>query len=318
MKIAIVGCGAAGSVFASYLKAGGDDIYMIDLNKEHMDAVAEKGLLFRYPGGEKLLTGFHTSTDAAGIGICDVLMVVVKTTQTDSALELAKSCIGPDTVVMTLQNGLGNEVAVNRHVPANRIIYGAGRIGTELPEPGVCVSKPNVGVNMFFGPMEYSERSEEVGRHVAASFRAGGLEPKYCEDVRPYIWEKAVNNMCFNTVCAVLGLKIREVAGDENGMALVHGIMREASDVAKALGVFDDLYGLLDSKIQNTITNLGDYYPSMAQDVVLYHRQSEIDSLAGAISMYGRQVNIPTPTCDVLSTVIKAMQANYDKMYVRA
>ena len=51
MKIAIVGCGAAGSVFASYLKSGGDDIYMIDLNRAHMEAVAENGLLFRYPGG---------------------------------------------------------------------------------------------------------------------------------------------------------------------------------------------------------------------------------------------------------------------------
>ena len=315
MKIAIVGCGAAGSVFASYLKSGGDDIYMIDLNRAHMEAVAENGLLFRYPGGEKRITGFHASTDVGGIGVCDALMVVVKTTQTDSALELAAECIGPDTVVITLQNGLGNELAVNRHVPANRIIYGAGRIGTELPEPGVCVAKPNVGVNMFFGPMEECARSREVGLHIADSFRAGGLEPKYCEDVRPYVWEKAVNNMCFNTVCAVLGLKIKEVAADANGMKLVHGIMREAGDVAKALGVFEDLYGLLESKIQNTINNLGDYYPSMAQDVVLYKRQGEIDSLAGAISVYGRQVGVDTPVCDVLSTVIRAMQANYDLRY---
>ena len=135
--------------------------------------------------------------------------------------------------------------------------------------------------------------------------------------MRPYVWEKAVNNMCFNTVCAVLGLKIKEVAADANGMKLVHGIMREAGDVAKALGVFEDLYGLLESKIQNTINNLGDYYTYiyLAQDVVLYKRQSEIDSLAGAISVYGRQVGVDTPVCDVLSTVIRAMQANYDLRY---
>lgn len=315
MKIAIVGCGAAGSVFAAYLKNDGDEIYMIDLNKAHMDAVAQNGLIFRYPDGESLLTGFHTSTNADGIGVCDVVIVVVKSFQTESAVKLVSPCIGENTVLMSLQNGLGNDEELNRFVPADRILYGAGRIGTELPKPGVCVAKPFKGVNMVFGPMQMSERNREVGEHIAACFDAGGLEPEFSEDVRSFVWKKSANNMGFNSVCAVLGLKIREVAEDECGKKLVDNVMREVSSVAKVRGVHDDLYPILIKEVPNTIKNLGDYYPSMAQDVVLYNRQSEVDSMVGRISMYGKEYGIPTPTCDTLTLIIHAIQGNYDTRY---
>lgn len=146
-------------------------------------------------------------------------------------------------------------------------------------------------------------------------FAAGGLEPEFCEDVRPYVWKKSANNMGFNSVCAVLGLKIKEVAADEYGMKLVDNVLREVSAVAKAKGVFEDLYPVLMKEVPNTIKNLGDYYPSMAQDVVLYHRQSEVDFMVGRISMYGKDCGVPTPTCDALSTIIHALQNNYDLRY---
>ena len=121
--------------------------------------------------------------------------------------------------------------------------------------------------------------------------------------------------MGFNSVCAVLGLKIKEVAADEYGMKLVDNVLREVSAVAKAKGVFEDLYPVLMKEVPNTIKNLGDYYPSMAQDVVLYHRQSEVDFMVGRISMYGKDCGVPTPTCDALSTIIHALQNNYDLRY---
>ncbi len=316
MKIGIVGAGATGSVFAAYLKLGGiDEIWLIDIYKAHMEKVQASGLTFRDPSGDRLIEGLHATCVAADAGICDVLIVLVKATQTDSAMQNAAPCIGPDTVVISLQNGLGNELALKKFVPIERIMIGCGRIGTELPEPAVCVSKPNSGTtNMFIGPLVENELTLKVGKTLEAAFLAGGLEPKYYSDVRPYIWQKATSNSGFNTVCAVLRLKMREVAETEDGLDLVKAIFKEASDVAQVLGI-PPMYDSLVAGIPNTVANLGDYYPSMAQDMLVYQRETEVTALTGAISVYGRQAGVPTPTCDVLSKVVKAIQVNYDKQY---
>jgi 2-dehydropantoate 2-reductase len=317
MKIAIIGSGAAGSVFAGYLKKGGaEEIYLVDLYKAHMDKIASDGLILKNPDGQFHLSGFHTAYSAQDIGIMDIVILMVKATQTDDAMKGAAPCIGPDTVVATLQNGLGNDENVKKYVPAGRIIFGCGNIGTELPEPGVCVAKPIAGNNMFLGPSEKSELTDRAGKYLERCFEAGGLQPKYFDDVRPYIWKKATSNSGFNTVCAILRLKIKEVAANENGMALVWQIWKEAADVAQAMGI-PGIWAFMQGEFPHIIENLGDYYPSMAQDMLMNERQTEVTVLTGAISDYGKKVGVPTPTCDVLTAVIKAQQATYSLQYVK-
>ena len=317
MKIAIIGSGAAGSVFAGYLRKGGaDDITLVDLYKAHMDKVAAEGLILRNPDGEFHLTGFKTAYSAENIGVMDIVILMVKATQTDSAMEGAKNCIGPDTVVATLQNGLGNDENVKKFVPASRIIFGAGNMGTELPEPGVCVAKPAKGNNMFIGPAEKSAVTDAAGAYLEECFAAGGLEPKYFDDVRPYVWRKATSNSGFNTVCAVLRLKIREVYDDPYGVALVWQIWHEAADVAEAMGI-PGIWEYMQTEMLNVVNNLGDYYPSMAQDMLMHRRQTEVTCLTGAISDYGKKVGVPTPTCDVLTQVVEAQQDTYALQYVK-
>ena len=188
MKIAILGSGAAGSVFAGYLRKGGaDDITLVDLYKAHMDKVAKDGLILRNPDGEFHLTGFKTAYTAENIGIMDIVILMVKATQTDSAMAAAAPCIGPETVVATLQNGLGNDENVKKFVPADRIIFGCGNMGTELPEPGKCVSKPFPGNNMFFGPAEKCGRTDAVGKYIEECFTKGGLSPRYYEIGRAHV-----------------------------------------------------------------------------------------------------------------------------------
>lgn len=143
MKIAMIGSGAAGSVFASYLRKGGaEEVWLVDPNKAHMDKVAKDGMIFRNPDGEFHVTGFNTAYSAEEVGVCDIVIIMVKATITELALKGAMCCVGPETVVVTLQNGLGNEEVVKKLVPEERVMYGCGNMGTELPEPGVCVAKP--------------------------------------------------------------------------------------------------------------------------------------------------------------------------------
>ena len=317
MKIAMIGSGAAGSVFAGYLKKGGaEDIWLVDLYKAHMDKIAKDGLLLKNPDGEFLLTGFHTAYSAETVGIADIAILMVKATQTDAAMKSAAPCIGPDTVVVTLQNGLGNDENVKKFVPADRIIFGCGNMGTELPEPGVCVAKPAAGNNMFFGPSEKSALTDAAGKYLEKCFAAGGLEPKYYDDVRPFIWKKATSNSGFNTVCAILRLTIGEVYEDPNGVSLVWDIWKEAADVAEAMGI-PGIWEYMQKEMPKIQAALHDYYPSMAQDMLMHERQTEVTALTGAIADYGKKAGVATPVCDVLTRVVKAWEANYAKQYYK-
>ena len=120
-----------------------------------------------------------------------------------------------------------------------------------------------------------------------------------------------------NTFCALLRLKIYEVAEDPYGMELFRGVVREACAIATAKGVPYDAVEFENTHLKNFIDNMGDYYPSMAQDMLINHRQTEIDVLNGKLSEYGRQLGIPTPVNDLLTIMVKAIQANYDKQYLK-
>ncbi len=196
MKIAMIGSGAAGSVFASYLKKGGaEEVWLVDPNKAHMDKVAKDGMIFRNPDGEFHVTGFKTAYSAEEVGVADIVIIMVKATITELALKGAMCCVGPETVVVTLQNGLGNEEVVKKLIPEERVMFGCGNMGTELPEPGTCVAKPSAGTeNMYFGPCVKNELTDKVGKYLEEKFAAGGLLPHFYDDVRPKVWRKATSN----------------------------------------------------------------------------------------------------------------------------
>lgn len=314
MKVAMIGSGAAGSVFAAYLRCGGAELYMVDRYKAHMDAIASQGLVFRCRGEEQRLTGFHTAETAAELPVMDIVILMVKATQTDGVMPEVMGCVGPETVLVSLQNGLGNEERLAKYLPASRILYGAGVIGTELHGPGVCEAKPEDGVQMFFGAAESSAVTESAGRYLAETFEAGGCHASFEEDVRRLLWKKAVTNCGYNAACTLTRLRVREVMDDEYGFRLMKNIWLEGCAVAKAMGI-GDIWPLIEEDVENLRENLGDYYPSMAQDAVIYRRQTEVSVLNGAIAEYGRRLGVPTPYNDAAACAIAAMERNYEKQY---
>lgn len=196
----MIGSGAAGSVFASYLNKGGAELWLVDRYKAHMDKVAQSGMTFVTPSGEELLTGFRTAYSAENIGVMDMVILMVKATQTDGIMPSVKPCIGSETVVVSLQNGIGNDDVLKKYVPADRILYGFGTIGTELPEPGKCVSKPESGVIMRFGASENDPFSERAGKALEKCFCDGGCLASFEKDIRPFVWKKAISNSGYNTL----------------------------------------------------------------------------------------------------------------------
>lgn len=314
MKIAMIGSGAAGSVFAAYLRRGGAEMSLVDRYQAHMELCRERGLLFVTPEGEELLTGFQTAASARELPVQDVVILMVKATQTEGLIGDLLSCVGEETVVVSLQNGLGNDEVLSRYFPPERILYGFGTIGTELPEPGKCVSKPESGVIMRFGAVKKSLLSERVGRALERCFCEGGCETVFEEDIRPYVWKKAISNSGYNTLSALLRLKVGDFLDTEAGVDLVRTVWAEGCAVCQAVtGV--DLWPELQEELPRLKSGFATYYPSMAQDVLIHHRQTEILLLNGALSRYGAAYGIPTPLNDALTRMVLCIQSNYEKQY---
>ena len=250
MKIAMIGSGAAGSVFAAYLNRGGADMYLVDKYKAHMDKIAADGLTFRCKGEECVLTGFHTAPTAAELPTMDIVILMVKATQTDGVMPDVMHCVGEHTVVVSLQNGIGNDEILMKYVPKTRIMYGAGVIGTELAGPGCCVSKPEDGIQMFFGAVEKSPETDAAGKYLEECFERGGCHASFEDDVRVLLWKKAVTNSGYNAVCAVTRMRLHFVMDNEWGMKLLMNVWKEGCAVAKALGV-GDIWPLIEGDIAN-------------------------------------------------------------------
>lgn len=314
MKIAMIGSGAAGSVFACYLKKGGAEMTLVDRYQRHMDACRESGLRFVTPEGEELLTGFQTASSAAQLDVQDLVILMVKATQTEGLIPDLRHCVGPETVVVSLQNGLGNDELLSRYFPPENILYGFGTIGTELPEPGKCVSKPESGVIMRFGALKDSPLSRRAGQWLEQCFNAGGCSTVFEPDIRPFVWKKAISNSGYNTLSALLRLKVGDYLALEAGEELLKSVWAEGCAVCKAVtGV--DLWPEMLEELPRLKQGFATYYPSMAQDVLIHQRQTEVQLLNGAIVRYGEACGIPTPVNEALTRMITCIQASYEKQY---
>ena len=314
MKIAMIGSGAAGSVFACYLKKGGAEMTLVDRYQRHMDACRESGLRFVTPEGEELLTGFQTAASAAQLDVQDLVILMVKATQTEGLIPDLRHCVGPETVVVSLQNGLGNDELLSRYFPPENILYGFGTIGTELPEPGKCVSKPESGVIMRFGAVKDSPLSRRAGQWLEQCFNAGGCSTVFESDIRPFVWKKAISNSGYNTLSALLRLKVGDYLALEAGEELLKSVWAEGCAVCRAVtGV--DLWPEMLEELPRLKQGFATYYPSMAQDVLIHQRQTEVQLLNGAIVRYGEACGIPTPINEALTRMITCIQASYEKQY---
>ncbi len=317
MKIAMIGSGAAGSCFASYLRNGGADITLVDRYKEHMDKVAKDGMDFTIAPDKHIhLDGFKTAYNADNIGIMDIVIFMTKATQVEGAMETAKPCIGPNTVLVSLMNGVGNEDHLLKIAPPERVLFGSGTLGTALPKPGACISSPGRDqYQMNFGPVKHSPLTDAAGKYLEKTFTDGLCPAKYWDDVRPPVWTKATVNCTFNPLCTILRMKVNVMENDEHGWALVEMITRECCAVANAKGVKLDADALIAAYRSSAGTAITNYYPSMAQDVLMHQRETEITTLNGVISRYGKELGIPTPANDIIVHMITLTERNYGKMW---
>lgn len=305
-KVAIVGCGAMGSVYAGLMSDVGHEVHAVTLWEDHVAAINENGIRVEGASGDRTVRLASASTTTDGIGICDLVIIATKSFDVEAAAEASLPLIGKDTVVQTLQNGLGSSERVAPIVGEDKLAIGVvGGFGASRRAPG-HVHHNGMEITWFGSyaglPREALKRSTDI-------WESAGFKVKHFDDTQQMIWEKLIMNVTFSGSTCSTGLSIGEVMANPNAWAIAEGCAREAVAVAKALNVNLDVGDPMEH-----IRELGGKIPNARPSMLLDHTaglKGEVDVINGSISRLGRTVGVPTPVNDTLVNLIKARESKF-------
>ena len=292
-KIFVLGAGAIGSVYGAFLSKR-NDVALIG-NKAHVKTVNSKGLAISVDINET----FHLTADTEIHEIPEKTLVVLTTKAYDLAktVKKTKNMLKKDTVILVLQNGLGNEEIVKRAVGDQaRILRGVTTIAAEFFEPG----------KIRFWNGETTIEHNEVAEKIAKIFNECTLKTRLSNDIKKEVWNKIIVNCVANPLSAIFHIRNHEIVVDSL-KTVRHKIVKECVEVGEAEGVAfpNHLEDRVDDKIY-TYTN----FSSMYQDIVKGKR-TEIDFLNGKVVELGKKHHITTPVSEMLVSLIKFMEEKH-------
>ena len=210
MRIAIVGAGAMGSVYAGLLGRAGNEVWAVDPWLEHVEAIRERGLRVEGASGDRLVR-VHATSDPSDVGTVDLVVIATKAMDVRGAAESAGALLGRETVVLPIQNGLGSADAVADVLGADRVVLGVAEgFGASVVAPGHVHHHGR-------GLVRLGERSGPVTprvEQIADVWRGAGLAVRTYDDVDRLVWEKLVCNVAFSGPCTLLGATIGQVLDD--------------------------------------------------------------------------------------------------------
>jgi len=304
MKIAVLGSGAMGSVFGGLLAEHGQDVVLIDTWKEHIDAINKNGLHLEGIGGDRFINVKGVSSADEIKDHVDLVIVFVKSPFTEPAVKGASHIIGENTMIMTLQNGLGNAEKIAEITGSSRIIVGITNNGATLIEPGHVrhAGSGETVISPFDG--EVSHRINEIAQILTEA----GLPTKVSDEVVGLVWDKLMVNVGINALTAILKVPNGYLIEHGSSEKLLEYAVREAEKMCKAKSIqlkHDPVQHCKDVA-RATAAN----YSSMYQDVAK-KRITEIDYINGAVVNEGRKLGIPTPVNEVFVLLIKALEEGY-------
>jgi 2-dehydropantoate 2-reductase len=311
VKITIAGAGAMGCRFGSALFAAGHEVLLLDGWREHVSAINARGLRVDDPGGSRVVRVPARAFPADEPG--DLVIVFGKATQTAAVAAAAAAAIGPSTLVLTLQNGLGNIEALRSHVPGTRLLAGTTTLGTELLGPGhirALGSGETVLGALQASPSDHAERT-------ALTLTAAGLPTRVAADVLAVIWAKVAFNCVMNSLCAIASIPVSALARYDGFDELAGSILREVAAVASAEGVaLDPAAALRLMKAQFDPAASGDHLASTLQDL-MNGRPTEIAHLNGAIAARAQSHGIEAPLNTLVTQLIGLLEATWPRRVTR-
>jgi 2-dehydropantoate 2-reductase len=304
MRICVVGCGAVGSLFAANLARLVDvEVWAYDLACEHVEAINRNGL--RLSGAEDVVGAVHATTDPQELPACDFGIVATKAMHTQAAVEATAPAFAQGAVA-SVQNGVGNEEAIARHV--GRVIRGTTFPAGRIVEPGHV--RWEVKGDTTLGPFEPSPAPPQAIATLADACTRAGLPTTAVADARGPQWRKVIFNAATNPVGALTGLTHGRVCEDPALRRLVTGLVDEGKAVARAQGIELDAdpEELIDHAARPDVAY--DHKASMLQDVEA-RRPTEVDYLNGGIVHFGREHGVPTPLNEAILALVKGVERSW-------
>ncbi|MEE8541889.1 MAG: 2-dehydropantoate 2-reductase [Desulfobacterales bacterium] len=305
MKIAVVGAGAMGSLFGGLLAEAGNEAWLYDVSETHVDKVKADGLTIEREGRSRSVD-ICATTNPQEIGPAELVIIFVKSTQTQKAAQTAGLLAGSQGFVMTLQNGMGNADTIATVIDPNRILAGTTSHGATLLGPG-RIRHAGSGPTVM-GLWSHSESGFKRAREFALVLSGAGFETQVTEEVRHIIWDKLLVNIGINALTALTGTKNGEILDLETTRELSRAAVAEAVSVAEAQGieVRQDPVGHVFKIAAATAVNRS----SMGQDID-NRRQTEIDAINGFIVREARRLGLEAPVNQTLTALIETLQYHY-------
>jgi 2-dehydropantoate 2-reductase len=358
MKITIAGSGAMGCRFGAALFEAGHAVVLLDGWREHVTAINEGGLrvadakgtrvlpipavLFPDPARPALdparpaLDPAHDSVHVAGDDSADLVIVFAKATATAAVAVAASGAIGPSTLVLTLQNGLGNIESLLAHVPAARLLAGTTTLGTELLGPGHIRAlgsgetvlgplpggswplgalpgepSPGAAAAEATGPDAFGGVATEAAERIALALYGAGISVRTSANALEVIWAKVAFNCVMNSLCSIASIPVSALARYDGFDALASSVLDEVAAVARAEGVTVDTAAALRlMQAQFDPSASGDHLASMLQDL-MNGRPTEIAQLNGAIAARAAACGIDAPVNTTVSRLIGLLEATW-------
>ena len=305
-KVAIVGCGAMGSVYAALMADAGHEVHAVTLWPDHAEAMRTHGLRVEGASGDRTVRLASAGTDTNGIGPCDLVVIATKAFDVAAAARSSVKLLGPDTVVQTIQNGLGSPEVVAPILGKDRLAVGVvGGFGASMRAPGHAHHNgmEMIRFGAFAGLPTLSLRAS------ARIWESAGFTVSLFDDVTRMVWEKLIMNVAFSGTSCATGLTIGEVMADPNAWSVAQGCAREAIAVAGAANVRLDVGDPIEH-----IRKLGGKIPNARPSMLLDYnagRRGEVDAINGSIPRLGKRYGIPTPVNETVVAIIKARESGF-------
>ena len=298
MRIAFIGAGGVGGYFGARLIAAGEDVTFI-ARGPHLKAMQTTGLRLTSPKGDLHLREVRATDDPASVGHVDVAFLTVKMYDLEAAAATVAPLVGPDTAVITLQNGVEAVDIVSRTLPRKNVVGGVAYVAAVIEEPGL-IRHTSLDA-LIFGELD-AQRSARLNALEAACLR-GGFGARVSDNIEVDLWAKFARLSVFSGMTAATRSPIGVLREDAELYAMLQAACEETIEVGRRRGV--NLPQTLMGEIEQMVHNLPHHAKASMLEDLERGKRLELPWLSGAVVRLGQAAGVPTPIHSFIATVLK-------------
>ena len=300
MRIAVLGAGAMGSLYGGYLSRS-NDVTLVDHSEEKAALIRSQGVTIHEPDGSTGIYRPNCVADTSDLGAMDLVILFTKAMYSGDALKKNKGLIGPQTYLLTLQNGAGHEEILAPYAAREHVAIGTTEHNCSLLSPGVIRhgggGKTHLG--LAFG-------DSGALSDVARAFEDCGFQTVLHDDIQHLIWNKLFINASSSVVSGILQVNQGFLLESAHGWALVEQLVREAVEVARAKGqpfAYEDVIAHVRAVVSSAPAGFTSLYADLKNG-----RRTEVDTISGAVARAAEQTGVPAPTHAFVVNLVHALE----------